>query len=60
MPEIQGGMSMNENEKEFIRIIQEAKNPAKAMAMVADMIRRLNAGEDVESIARSYGIKLAT
>lgn len=51
---------MNENDKEFIRIIQEAKNPAKAMAMVADMIRRLNAGEDVESIARNYGIKLAT
>lgn len=51
---------MTEFEIELIQTIREAEDPAKAMAMVVDMIQRLNAGEEVQSIARSYGIKLVT
>lgn len=49
---------MTEFEVKLIRTIRETEDPAKAMAMVVDMIQRLIAGEDVRSIARSYGIKL--
>ena len=36
--------------------IRESADPAKTMAMAADIMRRLIAGEDEQSIAASYGI----
>lgn len=51
---------MTEFEIKLIRTIREAEDSAKAMAMVVDMIHRLNAGEEVQSIARNYGVKLVT
>ena len=49
---------MTENERELIQIIREAEDTAKAMVMAIEMMRRLIAGEDEQSIAASYGIKL--
>ena len=49
---------MRECERERIRGIQKSENPAKTIAMAADILRRLIAGEDEQSIAASYGIKL--
>ena len=52
---------MTENEKELIRIIREAKDPAKMQEVVTDMLTRYVAGESIESIAASYGlVKTAT
>ena len=47
---------MTENEKELIRIIRNAKDPAKAMVKAVEMITRFVAGESPEDIAASYGI----
>lgn len=49
---------MRECERKLIRVIRESADPAKTMAMAADIMRRLIAGEDEQSIAASYGIKL--
>ena len=49
---------MSDCEMKLLNIIRRSKDPAKTMAMVVDMIRRLTAGEDEQSIAASYGIKL--
>ena len=49
---------MRECERELIRVIRERADPAKTMAMIEDIMRRLIAGEDEQSIAASYGIKL--
>lgn len=49
---------MRECERELIRVIWESADPAKTMAMAADIMRRLIVGEDEQSIAASYGIKL--
>lgn len=50
---------MTENEMELIRTIRNAKDPAQAMATAVDMITRCAAGEDIESIAASYGLTMA-
>ena len=47
---------MTENEKELIRILREADDPAKAMAVAMDMLTRYVAGESLESIAESDGL----
>ena len=46
---------MTENEMELIHTIRNAKDSAQAMATAVDMITRRAAGEDIESIAASYG-----
>lgn len=51
---------MTENELEFIRIIRESDDPAKAAAFVTDMLTRFLLGESIESIAISYGLALAS
>lgn len=56
-----GGDTMNENEKELIRIFREADDPTKAAEVMMDMLTRCVAGESIESIAESYGlVKTAT
>ena len=50
---------MNENEKELIRIFREADDPTKAAEVMMDMLTRCVAGESIESIAASYGLKQA-
>ena len=48
---------MTENEKNLIRILREADDPIKAWEVMADMLTRCVAGESIESIAASYGLK---
>ena len=47
---------MSEFERKLIRVIRESEDPIKTIAMVADMVHRLIAGEDEQSIAASYGL----
>ena len=47
---------MTEFEMKLIRVIRESEDPAKTIEMITDMVCRLTAGEDVESIAASYGL----
>lgn len=49
---------MTNNELELIRMIRESADPAKAMVVAVDMMLRIIAGEDAQSIAASYGINL--
>lgn len=49
---------MTDFEHKLIQFIQESTDPAKTIEMVTDMIQRLIDGEDTQSIAASYGIKL--
>ncbi len=49
---------MTDNERELIRVIRESADPAQAMVMAMDIMLRFIAGEDEQSIAASYGIKL--
>lgn len=49
---------MSEFKMELIRTIRDSKNPARTMEIAVDIMRRLIAGEDEQSIAASYGIKL--
>lgn len=49
---------MRECERELLRIIQEAKDPGKAIDTAMDILSRCVAGESMESIAASYGLKL--
>lgn len=48
---------MTESEKELIRIFREADDPTKAWEVMADILTRCVAGESIESIAASYGLK---
>ena len=48
---------MTENEMELIRIFREADDPVKALEVAMDMLTRCVAGESIESIAASYGLK---
>ena len=48
---------MTENEKKLIRILREADDPIKAWEVMADILTRCVAGESIESIAASYGLK---
>lgn len=47
---------MTEFEMKLIRVIRESEDPAKTIEMITDMVCRIIAGEDVESIAASYGL----
>lgn len=49
---------MTEYEMELIRTIRNSKDPAQAMATAVDMITRCATGEDIESIAASYGLTM--
>ena len=40
------------------RELLEIKDPAKAIAIATDILSRCVAGESMESIAASYGLKL--
>ena len=54
-------MMLTENEREMLRIIREADDPAKVAVVMMDMLTRCVAGESPESIAESYGlVKTAT
>ena len=48
---------MTENEMELLRIIREADDPTKVAEVMMDMLTRCVAGESIESIAASYGLK---
>ena len=48
---------MTKNEKKLIRILREADDPIKAWEVMADILTRCVAGESIESIAASYGLK---
>lgn len=48
---------MTKMETEIIRCIREAEDPAKAMKVVMDIIKRICAGESVDSIAASHGLR---
>ena len=47
---------MREYDLELLRVIKEYPNPEKAMKVAIDIMSRCVAGEDMESIAASYGI----
>ena len=47
---------MTEFEKKIIQYIRNANDPGLAMKTITDMVTRLLAGEDVDSIAASYGL----
>ena len=49
---------MSDFELKLLNIIRRSEDPTKTMAMAADIIQRLTVGEDAQSIAASYGIKL--
>lgn len=49
---------MRDCERELLEIIQKSKDPAKAIATATDILSRCVAGESMESIAASYGLKL--
>ena len=51
---------MTHNEKELIKLIQEAPDPAKAAQTMMDMMIRYIGGEDLKSIANSYSLDLTT
>ncbi len=47
---------MTQNEIELIRLIRESADPAKTLVMAADIMQRLINGDDIQSIAASYGL----
>lgn len=47
---------MTKFEKKINQYIRNANDPDLAMKSIMDMITRLNAGEDIDSIAASYGL----
>lgn len=49
---------MRDCERELLEIIRESKDPAKAIIIATDILSRCVAGESMESIAASYGLKL--
>lgn len=49
---------MRDCERELLEIIRESKDPAKAIIIDTDILSRCVAGESMESIAASYGLKL--
>lgn len=49
---------MRECEMELLRVIQESPNPEKALKVALDIVQRCVAGEEMESIAASYGLSL--
>ena len=51
---------MTHNEKQLIDMLRESPNPTKAMETAVDILTRCAAGENLESIAASYGLELPT
>ncbi len=49
---------MRECELELLRTIRDSEDPDKAIALAVDVLQRIIAGEDAQSIAASYGVKL--
>lgn len=49
---------MRECERNLVRAILESPDPTKTTAIAEDILRRLIVGEEIQSIAASYGIKL--
>lgn len=49
---------MRECEIKLIRVIRESEDPIKTMVIAVDVMHRVIAGEDAQSIAASYGVKL--
>ena len=49
---------IDEFEYRLIQAIRNSADPAKAMVIAVDIMQRLIAGEDPESISASYGTKL--
>lgn len=49
---------MRECEIELFRVIRESEDPIKTMVIAVDVMQRVIAGEDAQSIAASYGVKL--
>ena len=49
---------MRDCERELLEIVRESKDPGKAMDIATDILSRCVAGERMESIAASYGLKL--
>ena len=47
---------MTENERILIRAIRESANPGKAIDVAVDILSRCVTGENMESIAASYGL----
>ena len=47
---------MREYESKLIRMIRDSADPAKTMVVAVDIMRRLIAGEDEQSISESYGL----
>ena len=47
---------MSASEIELVRIVRGSKDPAKVQQAFRDMLRRMVAGEDWESICKDYGI----
>jgi predicted urease superfamily metal-dependent hydrolase len=41
---------------EFMQLIENHKDPEKAMRIAVDIFRRMVAGESLESIGESYGV----
>ncbi|MBR3973256.1 MAG: hypothetical protein IKJ99_04835 [Oscillospiraceae bacterium] len=48
---------MRECECKLVRAILASSDPDKTASMAVDILQRLIAGEDEQSIAASYGIK---
>ena len=49
---------MRECELEMLRLIRESEDPVKTLVIAVDVMQRVIAGEDAQSIAASYGVKL--
>lgn len=49
---------MRECEMELLRVIRESPDQEKAMEVALDIVSRCVAGEEMESIAASYGLSL--
>ena len=49
---------MRECDRELLRVIQESPNPEKALKVALDIVKRCVTGEEMESIAASYGLSL--
>ena len=45
-----------EKEREFLQLIRESKDPVKATEIAIDIIARVIAGEDGNSIMARYGV----
>lgn len=49
---------MRECDLKLLRIIRESEDPAKAIVIAVDILQRVIAGEDEQSIAARYGVVL--